>query len=48
MSTLETSADRGVPGEWESIRYVAYVTAGWLLATAIAVVLLMTVVPALV
>jgi hypothetical protein len=49
MATLEPTARARteVPDDWESIRYVFYVTVGWLLATAIAVALLMTVVPAL-
>ena len=34
--------------EWASIRYVWYTTIGWLTATALAVLLLMTVVPRLV
>ena len=36
------------PDDWDGIKYVFYVTAGWLVATALAVILLMTVVPGLV
>lgn len=42
--TTATGAE--VPDDWESIRYVFYVTVGWLVATALAVVVLLTVAPA--
>ena len=34
--------------DWDGIKYVGWVTLGWLTATALAIVLLMTVVPRLV
>lgn len=39
---------RYLTDEWEGIGYVAWVTLGWLTATALAIVLLMTVVPRLI
>ena len=43
MSATTTARD-----DWEGIRYVFYVTAGWLAATALAVAFLMLVVPSLI
>lgn len=41
-------ATSDVTDDWTGIRYVFYVTAGWLVATVFAVVLLMTVVPTMI
>ena len=48
MATIRRTGGAGteLPDDWESIRYVFLVTAGWLLATALAVVVLLTVAPA--
>lgn len=45
---MATTTATSTMDDWEGIRYVAYVTAGWLVATALAVALLMTVVPRLI
>ena len=46
-TTASTDERTATTGEWAGIRYVFYVTFGWLVATARAVALLMTVVPRL-
>ena len=45
--TATGDLETAIPDDWESIRYVFYLVGGWLLATAIAVLLLMFVAPAL-
>ena len=50
MSATTTTADdpgATIADDWEGIRYVFYVTLGWLTVTALAVVFLMLVVPSL-
>ncbi|HKJ57980.1 MAG TPA: hypothetical protein VKA37_02040 [Halobacteriales archaeon] len=42
------SATATAQEDWEGIRYVFYVTAGWLTATALAVAFLMLVVPSMI
>ena len=42
------SATATAQGDWEGIRYVFYVTAGWLTVTALAVAFLMLVVPSMI
>ena len=41
------TAEATIPDDWESIRYVFYLVVGWLVATVVAVGLLMFVVPSM-
>jgi len=47
QATVVSTTTAAVGDEWEGIRYVFYVTAGWLAITALAVAFLMLVVPSL-